>query len=80
MARHKDKDWHLPDGVPDGAGCTTHSWESINAALLMDIRDELKALNRTLSCYRVREMADASRRIDRRLARRIPLRPLTRRS
>jgi hypothetical protein len=39
MARHKDVDWNLPQGTPH------HSWESINAALLMDLRDELKASN-----------------------------------
>jgi hypothetical protein len=50
MARHKDMDWNLPEGTPNSRGGHTHSWESIQAAILMDIRDELKQLNRTFSC------------------------------
>ena len=42
MARHKDTEWNLPD---------RHQWESIHAALLMDIRDELKRLNTLLYCH-----------------------------
>lgn len=49
MPRHKDLNWNLPDGVP-GHNVTTHQWESLHAALLMDIRDELKALNALLHC------------------------------
>ena len=41
MARHKDEDWILYDPA---------SWNDINAALLMDIRDELKRLNSILHC------------------------------
>ena len=50
MARHKDVQWNLPDGVPDNAGSCTHEWVSIHAAVLMDIRDELKRLNAALYC------------------------------
>lgn len=75
MARHKDMDWTLPEGVRSPTGRNTHSWESIHAALLMDLRDELKELNRTLGCYRVRRMIDAVERLDRRLAKHLPLRP-----
>ena len=39
MARHKNLNWTLPEGTPH------HIWESIHAALLMDIRDELQRLN-----------------------------------
>lgn len=48
-----------------------HNWDDgdIHTQLLVDIREELKALNATLSCYRVREMADATKRIDERLKR-----------
>lgn len=74
MARHKDSNWNLPDGERQPSGSSTHSWQSIQSALLMDLRDELKELNRTLACYRVREAMDAIRRIDRRLARTHPLR------
>lgn len=43
MARHKDAEWNLP-----GPSVTT--WEQASVAVLMDIRDELKALNRTMQC------------------------------
>ena len=45
MARHKNVDWNLPEG---GRGGTTHNYQSIHAALLMDLRDELKEMNRLL--------------------------------
>jgi len=41
MARHKDVNWTLHEPV---------SWNDINAALLMDIRDELQRLNAVLHC------------------------------
>jgi histidinol phosphatase-like enzyme len=50
MARHKDSNWNLPEGTPRPGNVTEHSWESIHAALLMDIRDELKRLNNLLHC------------------------------
>lgn len=62
MARHKNVNWNLPEGNP------SHSWDSIKTSLLMDIRDELRELNRTLGCYRVQQMCDDVRRIDKRLA------------
>ena len=40
--RHKDYNWNLPEGEKSNSGSRTHQWESIHAALLMDIRDELK--------------------------------------
>lgn len=67
MARHKDQNWNLPDGQKTSDGRRTHSWESIHTALLMDIRDELKALNAKLDCFRVRRMLNTVERIDRRL-------------
>lgn len=48
MARHKDVDWYLPEGIPNDQGDKIHSWSSIQCALLMDIRDELKSLNALL--------------------------------
>ena len=42
MARHKDATWNLSEPVK--------SWEEINCALMMDIRDELKRLNTLLHC------------------------------
>ena len=50
MARHKDQNWSLPDGYKQSDGSRTHSWESIQVSLLMDLRDELKSLNRLLHC------------------------------
>ena len=50
MARHKDMDWSLPEGTPNRDGGRTHQWNSIQVALLMDIRDELKQMNRILHC------------------------------
>ena len=50
MARHKDQNWTLPDGTDQPDGSRTHLWESITAALLMDIRDELKRMNAILHC------------------------------
>jgi hypothetical protein len=35
------------------------TWQQITVAVLMDIRDELQQLNRTLGCSRVWRMADA---------------------
>jgi hypothetical protein len=49
MARNKNFNWILPEGTPTGTG-KTHSWESIHAAILMDIRDELQNLNSILHC------------------------------
>ena len=42
MARHKDSYWQLPQELRD--------WEEVGIAVLMDIRDELQHLNRTLDC------------------------------
>lgn len=78
MARLKDVNWNLPEGTPSSTGGRTHSWEAIHAALLMDIRDELKALNQTLGCYRVARMCDDINRIDRRLQKHMPLKKGTR--
>lgn len=49
------------------ANGTTHA--DLTCILLSDILAALNALNSTLSCYRVREMADATKRIDERLKR-----------
>lgn len=41
MRRHKDVNWILNNNA---------SWNDVNAALLMDIRDELKRINARLNC------------------------------
>ncbi len=43
MARKKDMDWNLP--------VDNNTYESAQLAVLMDVRDELKKLNTTFSCY-----------------------------
>ena len=48
MARHKDFNWTLPDGTPTLTAKLIMG--RIYTSLLMDIRDELKAINRVLSC------------------------------
>lgn len=78
MARHKNMNWNLPEGTRKADGGSTHSWESIHTALLMDIRDELKELNETLRCYRVRRLCEDVNRIDRRLQKHMPLKKGTR--
>ena len=45
MARHKGLVWTLPDNLD--------SWDQVNAAILMDIRDELQMLNRVMQCRNV---------------------------
>ena len=63
MARFKNVDWILPDAY--GPEHNQHSWESIHTALLMDIRDELKALNRVLSCTGFLDIPRKLERIER---------------
>lgn len=48
MARHKDADWNLPNLIG--------TWERVNTAVLMDIRDELYRLNRILGCLNFARM------------------------
>ncbi len=43
--RFKDNNWLIPEKTDH-----TISWEGVHAALLMDIRDELKKLNTLLHC------------------------------
>lgn len=51
-----NRNWHVKSGDnPTVARSTEHAI----LATLMDIRTELTRLNVTLSCYRVRDMADA---------------------
>jgi hypothetical protein len=48
--RHKDVQWRLrEEGKTTGDGDSTYSYEHIHTALLMDIRDELKAMNAKLA-------------------------------
>jgi predicted component of type VI protein secretion system len=72
MARHKDANWSVVES-PDTIGA--------QLTVLMDIRDELKALNAKLDCAGVRRAilqdipsaAGSLRRIDKRLAKKVKL-------
>lgn len=51
MARHKNTVWNLsekPSRAQDGG--EAYSYNTIQTAVLMDIRDELQILNRVLRC------------------------------
>ena len=69
MARHKDGNWGLPETLPD--------WELVPVALLMDIRDELKALNAHLRCHNFVQIPTILRGIRRKLPTRRPRRKAT---
>lgn len=52
--RHRDGNWIIK---PNSDGHL--HWDGVQVAVLMDIRDELKAINRKLDCYRVPLALDA---------------------
>lgn len=60
MARRKDVDWN--NGEEGSTTC-----QQATRAVLMDIRDELKALNRVFGCYRFQGMPQTLKTIDKRL-------------
>lgn len=71
MARHKNQEWGLPESP---------TVEQATLAALMDIRDELQGIRRILECPNVRaaaiatqKAAQATARIDKRLAKRTKL-------
>lgn len=68
-ARHKDVEWQITSANVNG----TLSYEAAQLAVLMDIRDELKALNSKLACYRIQRMLSTIERVDRRLAKKFKL-------
>ncbi len=49
MARLKDKNWNCGEENPDGS-CASKDVDHAQLATLMDIRDELKELNRLFRC------------------------------
>ena len=66
MARHAGLQWNLPDGKPSSDGrSNVHSWDSIHAALLMDVRDELQRLNEIFRCANFLEIPRTLREIKR---------------
>ena len=62
--RCKDQDW----AVGDPATGKVPSWERAGIAVLMDIRDELKRLNRLLWCPKFVSIPATLRRISRNTA------------
>jgi hypothetical protein len=52
--RHKNANWT----IPSSANGTT-PYEGAQLAVLMDIRDELQQINRSLGCYRIPRALDA---------------------
>lgn len=58
--RQKDALWKI---IPDVNNCC--SWEQIQAAILMDIRDELKRMNGIFHCPNAIDIPNILRRIDR---------------
>ena len=44
MARHKNVEWRIPEKA--------QTWEQVDTAVLMDLRDELKEMNQSLRCLR----------------------------
>lgn len=71
--RHKNRNWQLPTGA-NGA---IESWQYVSIAVLMDLRDELRAgrslqtqilaelqsINRTLKCHETQAIPRILRRI-----------------
>lgn len=60
MARHKDAEWQLAERLYD--------WNEAQVAVLMDLRDELKKLNRLLHCQNFIEIPRILRGIRRKLS------------
>lgn len=56
MSRHKDANWNLQDNI--------QTWEEAQAAVLMDIRDELKQMNLILSVLRCTNFLNIPHKLD----------------
>jgi GTP cyclohydrolase III len=52
--RHKNGNWTMKPNANNEL-----SWEAIQVAVLMDIRDELQTVNRLLNCHRIPRALDA---------------------
>lgn len=72
--RHKNRVWNT------GEGGDSVTWNGAQLAVLMDIRDELQTLTRILGCtnflnmpHELRALRRAVDRLDKRAARRVPL-------
>jgi hypothetical protein len=72
MARFKDYDWDLD--ASDGSGTSARTWLDAQIAVLMDIRDELKQLNRVFACPNATAIPGLLRTIARNTKKRTPRR------
>jgi hypothetical protein len=52
--RHKNGNWTIEANARNEL-----SWEAVQVAVLMDIRDELQTVNRLLNCHRIPRALDA---------------------
>jgi len=68
MPRLANIEWSLPEGKPVAGGALEHSWEAIQTAILMDIRQEIQKLNRILGCANFLEVPHVLRAIRRNTA------------
>lgn len=68
--RRKNTNWNMADEQGDAYPSLRHG---VILAVLMDIRDELQQLNRTLDCYQVRKGFVSMRSIRNFIGKRWPL-------
>ena len=61
MSRYKDNNWKLPEHK-------VQTWEQAGIAILMDIRDELKQLNRLIGCPNLLDILHTLKRISHNIA------------
>lgn len=69
MRKFKNVEWNVPTGEKGNI----LDWDAVRTSILMDIRDELQALNRVMQCQNVQRGFRAMERMDRRLAQEVKL-------
>lgn len=57
-------EWEL---LPDPGTTSQYSWDKVHASILMDIRAELRSINRTLLCYETQSIPRTLRSISSKL-------------
>lgn len=65
MARYKNVNWTLPDK-------NIETWDQVQVAVLMDIRDELQRMNSLLSCSNFIGIPHTLKSIDKKLTKKRP--------
>ena len=64
MPRHANVNWNLNEaGTPVSEGVSSYSFDTIQTAVLMDIRDELQRLNALFRCHNFLEIPYVLRQI-----------------